>query len=507
MKKTKYSLYVCVILTVAFFCTSSIAFLNYKVDYYSVFSEHPSIYTDDASVPVSHPNYSFLRVRHFLSNHKYDSIFFASSRAMSWDLKKHFGNNWYRLAFNQGDVTEDYLHALKLSVKKKNIKEVFLLLDNFNFSQSSYDLGKSGLNRLFYPSSISEKFKFYMSYLFAYPDKSFFNVLRGKYKKILMPEEDRHPSVAGAVFDAGRKEPYSFLDSSEHLSAMSKIKANIFTDYHIRLNQGLSEIKELVDICIENNIKLTIAVNPFYYKNFINFNLFYMEYWKRKLAKIHSFYDFSGVNLYTVDNRYWYEYSHYTKFVADRIVSVIKNNNFEKFGAFVTLDNIDEHNMAVREQANSFLSENKDVAFSHSFSNKFRTLLQKSSNVLEHGSRDKLLRNSFYDFFNIKKFFFDIVNGSLKFEVCGPNAFMKWDTRYAPEDADFEFLCTIVAPVDTLLSIKSNGNTYQYRLKRGLNEVRIPLVSAKLSDFVQLYPGNDSGVYEIKKMEINVLSS
>lgn len=504
MKQKNYSLYVFVIFGVLFFCISLIAFINYKIDYYSVFSNKPFFYEDCAGKPVNYPNYSFLRLKHFLNHEQYDSIFFSSSRAMSWDIKNNFGDNWYRLVFNQGDVTADYLKALRIIVKTKKIKEVFLLLDNFNFSQTSYVIGKEGLNRLSYPVTFFEKIKFYTSYLFAYPDRHILYALLGRYVKKTMTLEDRHPAVAGDMFDAARKKPYDRLQDEEHLSKMSAMKPNVFIDYHLRLVDGLSEINHIVQLCKENDIKLTIVINPFYYKNFFSFNLYYMEYWKQALSKIHAFYDFSGINKYTIDDRCWYEYSHYTKLVANSIFYAVKNNHFGDFGSFVTSSTVKEHNKKLRDEAVDFLHNNSDIFRSSSFVNKFRTLFKDSEDVVIHGSYNIYKDCTFFDLFNIDMFDADKKEGILSFYVIGANANFKWDMQYAPEVDKIYFNCLITAPKKTFFKLRAGRKIYSYDLNKGLNQINIQLDGNNLSDSLQIFPGGDTGYYEIKKMEIIV---
>jgi hypothetical protein len=67
----------------------------------------------------------------------------------------------------------------------------------------------------------------------------------------------------------------------------------------------------------------------------------------RQLADIWPFWDFSGYNSVTADDRNYYEWSHYRVTVAKYILARVFNDPSvavpDDFGVFVTKDNIEAH--------------------------------------------------------------------------------------------------------------------------------------------------------------------
>lgn len=87
-------------------------------------------------------------------------------------------------------------------------------------------------------------------------------------------------------------------------------------------------------------------VNPIHLLTYRATNLDEFDEFKRKLADITSYYDFSGVNDITTNNYYYYETSHYRPMVGDMIIHRIFNepkDSSSTFGHWVTKDNVDEH--------------------------------------------------------------------------------------------------------------------------------------------------------------------
>ncbi len=119
-----------------------------------------------------------------------------------------------------------------------------------------------------------------------------------------------------------------------------------------KVDLAISDIKDIVDICRENNIHLTIFINPMHGKVYRHLDKSKHYRFLKKLAGVTDFYDFSGVNHITTDNYYYYETNHYRPLVGDMIVKRL----FEKekikqtdFGFYCTSKNINAHVNSLRK--------------------------------------------------------------------------------------------------------------------------------------------------------------
>jgi hypothetical protein len=78
----------------------------------------------------------------------------------------------------------------------------------------------------------------------------------------------------------------------------------------------------------------------------------------KQLAEISPFWDFTGYNSITTDDRNYYEWSHYRVTVVKYILARVFNDPSvdvpDDFGVFVTQDNIEAHLEKLRENIVSY---------------------------------------------------------------------------------------------------------------------------------------------------------
>ena len=79
-------------------------------------------------------------------------------------------------------------------------------------------------------------------------------------------------------------------------------------------------MRQIKNICDENNIELIVFINPIEHRTYEATNLDEFNDFKQGLAKIMPYYDFSGLNRITTDDYYYYEPSHYRPIVGDMII-------------------------------------------------------------------------------------------------------------------------------------------------------------------------------------------
>lgn len=304
------------------------ALYNYETDYYKVFG-------NDYKNIVKEPNQNAAKMNYILSNkNRYDSFILGSSRVGQINPENLKNGKYYNFTYAEG-IPNEHLSNIKGLLKNKvKIKNIILGLDEFSY-EIKPESHKNDLLKMPYPNRLSEKPIFYSKYLILKPqtlNKKQFEPINFDITK------------TGMTLHSLKEEEID-KDPKTHLLKFINGKPVKFDD--IYREKTITEIKEIVQICHKNNIKLTVFINPvqqitYKYTNMHNFNRF-----KKELAEITDFYDFSGFNKITTNNILFYEASHYRPIVGDMIAKILskknKKNNCYDFGVYVSQNNIDSH--------------------------------------------------------------------------------------------------------------------------------------------------------------------
>lgn len=349
-KSKKWCKWVLVIISLTVF---SVAFLNYLVDTYGIFRIN-------FKNQVVEPNQHFIKARYIASNPKrFDSFVFGSSRVNAIDVSKLTNGKWYNMTYSEGLPAEHLRHLKFFKEKGVEIKNVLIGLDDFSYKIDP----KTHLDQMLrqpYPPTIGESaLNYYIRYLIRLPDKkvlkSTFQAYRDRKKgiKTYFDHYDFYNTGRGDtkfLDDKIEKDPESYR-KDERFKKPSMWRGN-------RVKETLNEIKEIVDFCKNNKINLVILINPHHHITYLNSNLPQFFYFKKELAKITDYYDFSGLNSITTDNYFFYETSHYRTIVGDMMLKRIYGYPDVKvpddFGVKVTKDNIDEHLKRQKEEVKKY---------------------------------------------------------------------------------------------------------------------------------------------------------
>lgn len=331
-----------------------ISLINYLIDPYGIFRI-------DFRNQVVEPNQHFIKVRYIVSNpKKFDSFVFGSSRVNSIDVSKIKNGKWYNMTYSEGLPAEHLRHLKFFKEHGVLIKNVMIGLDDFSYKIDP-NTHFNQMLRQPYPAVIGESvIAYYVRYLIRFPDKK---VL----KSTLKAYKDRKKGIKTYFdhydfYNTGRGDT-SFLDEKIESEPEKYRKDPKFDKPTVfrgdRVEKTLEEIREIVDFCKSNNINLIIFINPHHYKTYLNSNLKQFFYFKKELAKITDYYDFSGLNTVTTDNYYFYETSHYRTIVGDMILKKIfgyPNISVpEDFGIKITKENIEKHLEKQKEEVKDYL--------------------------------------------------------------------------------------------------------------------------------------------------------
>ena len=105
----------------------------------------------------------------------------------------------------------------------------------------------------------------------------------------------------------------------------------------------------MYDLCKKNNIDFDLFIIPEYIEIYLKNDIAALNNAKKELLKVSPFYDFSGINQISENQKYFLDPEHIndwaSKLIKDRIFYENRNNppKIKGYGVFVTEKNIEEH--------------------------------------------------------------------------------------------------------------------------------------------------------------------
>ena len=320
---------------------------NFVLDKYGVFQT-----PKQGQVTVyNEPNKMFLKTDYVLKHpDKFDSFVFGSSRVGLLDVTKMPGGKFYNMAYSEG-LPKEHLENIKLLLKHGiKIKNIIIGLDDFTYRISPDKHKDEPLRLAHYETSLNDRnwFTHYWYYLFLkikWEDLSRYS--QRYYQEMFntgttQPSEDYERRIDSDI-DTYRKDP----------------KFRQFSHTYVpteRTEQTLNELSEIIEICKKNNIKLIFLINPIHHFTYNRTDIAHFLDFKRQLAGITDYWDFSGLNSITLDNGQFYETSHYRLRVGDMILSKIFGDGSKApadFGHLVTKDNFPLHRARLIKELNA----------------------------------------------------------------------------------------------------------------------------------------------------------
>ncbi len=99
---------------------------------------------------------------------------------------------------------------------------------------------------------------------------------------------------------------------------------------------------------------MTFFIVPFYKTKYLDAGPDELDRFKRALAELTDFWDFSGFNTVTTNRYYYYETWHFRTIAGDMVLARISGDRDaavpEDFGVLVTAQSIDSHLKYLRQQ-------------------------------------------------------------------------------------------------------------------------------------------------------------
>ena len=325
----------------------SIMIFNYIVDPYGVLRSHQNRHR------ATGINNHFVKIRHILRNKdKYDSFVMGASTAAKIDVRKIKNGRYYSISYSLS-VPYESLQDIKLMLKKGvKIKNIIMGLEDLSYKEDPL-LHFKQYRRFPYTENIKKNTAYIFKNLFLIHDINYYikTIVNKKYRKNGFEYSTVYDiENTGLVFAPGLDE-YIEKDSADY------VKSEIFNkprrlNRPQRIDKTIEEIKQICELANSENIHLVFYMSPIHHTTYMNINQKEFFLFKKKLADVTDYYDFSGLNSITTNNFYFYETSHFRFCVGDWIINKLFGSGFapEDFGELVNKNNIAKHLAVQKEQ-------------------------------------------------------------------------------------------------------------------------------------------------------------
>jgi len=332
---------------------------NYIADPYGIFRR-------DFKYQFFEPDRLFTKPRYIADNPgKYDCFVFGSSRVNGIDVTKIKDATCYNMTYPLG-LPGNHLDNIKYFLKKGvKIKLLIVGVDEFSFRYDARRHWGSTMGKP-YPPVIGEKaLPTYLKYLVTIYKTRIWRTMLDGYANLrkgipspvgvydqwatghtFNPPKERsieeHPEVHAKSPSFRDPTPW---DQRGILGAQEADK---------QLPGTLKDVRGIISLARENNIRLIFLMNPVYVIKFRRNDGRVAEF-KRELASVTDYYDFTGWNSVNTNPYYFYEPNHYRFAAGDLMLARIFNYNPPAvpadFGVLVTKNNVEQHLADLERQA------------------------------------------------------------------------------------------------------------------------------------------------------------
>ncbi len=279
------------------------------------------------------PNKNFIKMTYILENpDKFDSFVFGSSRVGNIHVENIPDSHCYNMTYSNG-LPKEHLDNIRTFVENGIIpKKIYLGIDSLSYtSDPSENLIGYRMPYEYLTENYLEFFKNYLDP--AVVGRAAFEVMS---KDTAKEKDNTRFYEYGWNSDYNKKTKYDFKNAEPSIGKV------------MRMEETLSEVKEIVKICKENGIELAVFTNPMYSVTYkASLEREYMTFLE-KLAEITPYYNFSGYNDITLSSANFIDSSHYTAEVSDMLIDCMCKGKVDEklytqgFGWRVTEENADE---------------------------------------------------------------------------------------------------------------------------------------------------------------------
>ena len=300
------------------------------------------------------PNKNYIKMKYILANpEKYDSFLFGSSRVGAIHNDRIQGEKCYNMVYSAGLPGWHLLNIKTMLENNIHPKKIYIGIDSGSYTGDYEEQINKPMScpYEYLRDDIIHFVKLYIDPAMAF--RSLDSAIKNSYRKI----EPRNTEALN-MYGYGWYVTYEFkinFNWNDKREAVPSIGAKENIDLALKI------IREISDICRENDIELILFTNPMHRitylasvrdKNYFRF--------LEGLAEISDFWNFSSLNDITVNNANYQEPSHYRAQVGDLIIDIMCNGKSypelqaQGFGVKVTKENAKDFISMLRRQAENF---------------------------------------------------------------------------------------------------------------------------------------------------------
>jgi hypothetical protein len=343
----------------------TVALFNYIIDPYGINNfikiKRVNIYKK------SNTPYTIRFKSNIIRNHKFDTLMLGTSRigGMNPDIvNKYTKGDSFNFEI-PGSIIEQQYKMFLYTLKYNHIKHLIYGIDFFSFNanltikndfQEFYELeeeiesGKEIKNYDLYFNikTLRDSFMLFLTNLRGqkiYENK--FLLKNGMREYVQYKDEIRR-----GVFDIDKKIKHS-------MNSYFDKERGTYRRYRFSYKY-LDYFRKIVDYCKDNNITVHVYIPPIYSKHF---DALYIadyfdefELFKKEIAQITNYTDFTGHNIITDNKNNFWDSSHIRKKFTQMIMAKIFNDKRievpKNFGLFVTKNNLNHHLKKLRKELN-----------------------------------------------------------------------------------------------------------------------------------------------------------
>lgn len=294
------------------------AFINYKYDLYGIFDK------DFDKPRFAYINQRYAKMDYLLhaGKGKFDTIIFGSSRSEGIVPSK-ISDKTYSLAYSSG-IPYDYLRDLKTLIDNGvKLKTIYLGIDEFDYKKDPLELSNS-INYVGY-GTFSENLKYKFSLLFRWPGKKGFQYMTktlNDYETIYYIHKDG--SRQGFEKSSNKIDWQKYVHDKKFSEPTSNPEKNA------RIDEVIKEIQEIKSLCDDNGVDLEVYFTPTHITTYLSDDINNLNEFKRQLANVVEFKDFSTINFMTINNCYWQETSHAGHEILEMVTESLLNKDLNK---------------------------------------------------------------------------------------------------------------------------------------------------------------------------------
>lgn len=309
-------------------------FISVIIDPYNIY------HYDNVRMHSGEMNLRYVKTKYILSHpDKFNSFIFGSSRVgyIHTEQLNDENTSWYNMTYSNGilpEIKETVKTFIKHGIKPKTILLGIDAVDGDNEREHINDLLRKP-----YPTTLKDTVSFHMSYLNpAIAVEALFEVEQ-------LENQELNKQIFyeyGGIYKEGTK--------SEGWGKWSVNEVVPMNEMSGRIKDSLEVVKEICQICEENNIDLILFTTPLYIKKYLDGMEQGFPIYIKEIAKIHDIYSFSSINCINTNNLNYWEEEHFDSNVGDLVLQrIFKEGDYEEsfqeegFGVLVTEENAEEY--------------------------------------------------------------------------------------------------------------------------------------------------------------------